>query len=194
LTSETYPEGGGRELTAGGIMIMTSSCLSALLLIAAIIYALGIGGREQAALVAAGCEPTLTPSMQQCTTQPILASKYLAVITPATQQLNTDAAAYAASEGDHLAVAEAALKAEVTSERALDASLTAFAFPPAIKPLARALINANQARATLTAEQARSSSLSRMRSFDHRVQLADAAVQTEMTRVRTAVDTPLPGS
>ena len=172
-------------------MIMISSCLSALLLIAAIIYALGIGGRERAALAAAGCEPTLTPSMQPCTTQPILASQYLAVITPATQQLNTDAAAYAASEGDHLAVAEAALKAEVTSERALDASLTAFAFPPAIAPLARGLIRANQARATLTAEQARSSSLTRMRSFNHQVQLADAAVQTEMKLVRTAVGAPL---
>ena len=194
MTSETHAEGSGRHPTSGGIMIMTSSCLSALLLIAAIIYALGTSGREQAALAAAGCEPTLTPPMQQCTTQPILASQYLAVITPATQQLNTDAAAYAASEGDHLAVAEAALKAEVTSERALDASLTAFAFPPAIAPLARALINANQARATLTAEQARSSSLSRMRSFDHRVELADAAVQNEMKLVRAAVDAPLPGA
>ena len=194
MTSESYAEGSRRQLTAGGIMIMVISCLSALLLIAAIIYALGTGGREQAALAAAGCEPTLTPPMQPCTTQPILASQYLAVITPATQQLNTDAAAYAASEGDHLAVAEAALKAEVTSERALDASLTAFAFPPAIAPLARALINANQARATLTAEQAQSSSLSRMRSFDHRAQLADAAVQTAMKLVRAAVDAPLPGA
>ena len=194
MTSETYAEGSRRQLTAGGIMIMVISCLSALLLIAAIIYALGTSGRERAALAAAGCEPTLTPSMQPCTTQPMLASQYLAVITPATQQLNTDAAAYAASEGDHLAVAEAALKAEVTSERALDASLTAFAFPPAIAPLARALINANQARATLTAEQARSSSLTRLRSFDHQVQAADAAVQTEMKLVLTAVDAPLPGA
>ena len=194
MTSETYAEGSRRQLTAGGIIITISSCLSALLLIAAMLYALGAGGRVQAALAAAGCEPTLTPSMQPCTTQPILASKYLAVITPATQQLTTDAAAYAASEGDHLAVAEAALKAEVTSERALGTSLTAFAFPPAIAPLARALISANQARATLTAEQARSSSLSRMRSLDHQVQLADAAVQTQMTLVRTAVDAPLPGA
>ena len=194
MTSESYAEGSRRQLTAGGIMIMVISCLSALLLIAAIIYALGTGGREQAALAAAGCEPTLTPPMQPCTTQPILASQYLAVITPASQQLTTDAAAYAASEGDHLAVAEAALKAEVTSERALDASLTAFAFPPDIAPLARALIRANQARAALTAEQAASSSLTRLRSFDHRVQLANAAVQTEMKLVRTAVDAPLPGA
>jgi hypothetical protein len=132
--------------------------------------------------------------MQQCTTQPILKSQYLAVITPATQQLNTDAAAYASSEGDNLTVAEAALKAEVTSERALDASLTAFAFPPAIIPLARALIRADQARAALTAEQAGSSSLTRLRSFNHQVQVANAAVQTEMKLVQAAVDAPLPGA
>ena len=116
------------------------------------------------------------------------------MITPATQQLNTDAAAYAASEGDHLAVADSALQAEATSERGLDASLTAFAFPPAIAPLAKALISANQARATVTAAQARASSLTRMRSFDHQVQVADAAVQTEMKLVLTAVDAPLPCS
>jgi hypothetical protein len=194
MTSETYAEGSGRPLTAGGIMITIISCLSALLLIGAVIYAAGTGGREQAALAAAGCEPTLTPPMQQCTTQPILARQYLAVITPATQQLSTDAAAYAASEGDHLAVAEAALRAEVTSERALDASLTAFALPPAIVPLAKALIRANEARQTLTAEQARATSLARMRSFNHRVQLANASVQARMKLLRTAIDTPLPGS
>jgi hypothetical protein len=33
-----------------------------------------------------------------------------------------------------------------------------------------------------------------MRAFDHRVQLADAAVQKEMTLVRRAVDAPLPGT
>ncbi len=73
MTSETYAEGSRRELTAGGIIIIVRSCLSALLLIAALIYALGTGRTAQAALAAADCEPTLSPSMQQCTTQPILA-------------------------------------------------------------------------------------------------------------------------
>ena len=181
-------------MTTGGIMIMAVSCLSALLLIAAIVYAMGIGQRHTAALAAADCEPNLSPSRQQCTTQPMLAAEYAAVMAPASQQLTTDAAAYAANEGDHLAVAEAALKAEVTAERALGRSLAAFPFPPAIAPLAKGLIQANQARAALTAEQAASSSLTRLRSFNHRVQLADAAVQTEMKLVRTAVDAPLPGA
>jgi uncharacterized membrane protein len=91
-------------------------------------------------------------------------------------------------------VAEAALTAEAATERALGRSLAAFPFPPGIAPIAKGLIQANQARATLTAEQARSSSLTRLRSFNHRLQLANAAVQTEMTLVRTAIDAPLPGS
>jgi hypothetical protein len=194
LTSETYVEGGRPRITTGGVMIVVSSALSALLLIGALIYAAGIGQRHTAALAAAGCEPNLTPSDQPCTTQPMLASEYLAIVSPATQQLTADTAAYAANDGRNLAVAEAALKAEVTTERALDQSLAAFTFPPAIAPLAKALIQADQARATLTAEQARSSSLTRLRSFSHRIQLADAAVQTEMRLVRTAVDTPLPTS
>jgi hypothetical protein len=194
MTSETYAEAGRPGVTLGGVIITAVSCLSALLLIAAIIYAAGTGAREQSALTAAGCEPTLTPLMQPCTTQPILAGQYLALITPAAQQLATDAAAYDASEGDNLAVAEAALKAEVTSERALDARLGALALPPAIVPLAKALISANEARATLTAEQARSSSLTQMRSFNHRVQLATAAVEADMKLVRAAVDTPVRGT
>jgi hypothetical protein len=173
-------------------MIMISSALSALLLIGALIYAAGIGQRHTAGLAAAGCEPGLTPSDQPCTTQPMLASEYLAILSPAVQQLTADTAAYAANEGRNLTVAEAALKAEVTAERALDQSLAAFTFPPAIAPLVRGLIRADQARAALTAEQSRSSSLTRLRSFNHRIQLADAGVETEMRRVRTAVDTPLP--
>ena len=43
MTSETYAEAAG-GLTAGGILIMVISCLSALLLIAALVYAAGTGG------------------------------------------------------------------------------------------------------------------------------------------------------
>ena len=192
MTSETYADGSGRGITTGGVIITAVSCLSALLLLGALLYATGVGQRHTTALAAADCEPNLSPSGQPCTTQPMLAADYAALLASASQQLTTDAVAYEANEGDHLAVAEAALTAEAATERALGRSLATFPFPPGIAPLARGLIAANQARAALTAEQARSSSLTRLRSFDHRVQLADAAVQTEMTLVRTAVDAPLP--
>ena len=194
MTTEAYPGAGRPGMTSGGVIITAVSCLSALLVIAALVYATGIGQRHTAALAAADCEPNLSPSGQQCTTQPMMAAEYAAMLAPAGQQLTTDAAAYTANEGDHLAVAEAALTAEVAAERALGRSLAAFPFPPAIARLAKGLIQANQARAGLTAEQAASSSLTRLRSFNHQVQLADAAVQTEMKLVLAAVDAPLPGA
>ena len=171
---------------------MVSSSLAALLVIAALIYAIGIGQRHEAALAAAGCEPSLSPSGQQCTTAQMLASHYMTIMTPASQQLNADVAAYHAHEKDNLAAAEAALTAEVTSEHAFDTSLAGMTFPPAIAPIAKALVRANQARATLTAEQAWSASLIRLRSFNHRVQAAGAAVHTEMKLIRKALDSPPP--
>jgi hypothetical protein len=192
--SETYAAGGRPRLTTGGIMIMVSSGLSALLLIGALVYAVGIGPRHVAALAAADCEPNLTPAGMPCTTQPMLARRYAALMAPASQQLTTDAVAYEANERGHLTVAEAALTAEVMTERALGRSLAAFPFPPAVAPVAKALITANQARATLTAEQAQSTSLTRLRSFNHRVQVAEAAAQAEMRLVTAAVDAPLPGA
>lgn len=188
--SETYAPGVQKQTTAGRVILMASSCLAAVLVIAGLIYAAGTGQRHQAALAAAGCEPGLSPSGLQCTTAQMLASQYMAIMTPASQQLNADVAAYAANERHHLAAAEAALTAEVTEENAFDTSLAGIEFPPAIAPLARALIRADQARAKLIAEQARSSSLTRLRSFNHRVQVASVAVQTEMKLILKAVDSP----
>lgn len=189
--SQAYAAG-GEETRTGGIILLISSCLAALLLIAALFYAMGTGGRHQAALAAADCEPGLSPSGLPCTTVQMLTSEYTAVATPASQQLNADVAAYTANEEHNLAAAEAVLTAEVTSEHALDTSLAGIKFPPAITPMVNALIQANQGRATLTAEQARSSSLTEMRSFDHRIDVASAAVEAEMKLVRTAVESPPP--
>jgi hypothetical protein len=190
--SETGAGGGQEETTAGGVIIAVSSVLAALLVIAGLWYASGTGARHEAALAAASCEPNLSPSGLPCTTAQMLAREYLAIMTPASQQLNADVAAYTASEKHNLAEAEAALTAEVTSERAFDTSLAAITFPPAIAPLAKSLIRADQARAVLTAEQARSSSLTRMRSFDRRVQAAGAAAQTQLALIRQALDSPPP--
>jgi hypothetical protein len=188
--SETCASGGQGQTAAGRVILVASSCLAAVLVIAAIIYAMGTGQRHQAALAAAGCEPGLSPSGLPCTTAQMLASRYLAIMTPASQQLSADVAAYTASERRHLAAAEAALTAEVTAENAFDTSLAGIEFPPAIAPVAEALIRADRARAKLIAEQARSSSLTRLRSFNHRVQVASAAVQAEEKLIGKALDPP----
>jgi hypothetical protein len=188
--SETYVSGGHDDTAAGKVILMITSSLAAVLVIAGLIYALGTGQRHMAALAAAGCIPSLSPSGLQCTTAQMLDSQYTAVLTPASQQLDADTAAYTASEGNNLAVARAALTAEVTSERAFDTSLGGITFPPSVAPIAQALIRVNEARATLTAEQARLSSLTQMRSFNHRVQAASAAVQTQLTLIRKALHSP----
>jgi hypothetical protein len=188
--SETYAAGGQEQTTAGKVILVVSSSLAAVLVIAGLIYAMGTGQRHLAALAAAGCEPGLSPSGLQCTTAQMLTSQYMAIMDPASQQLNADVAAYTASERHHLAAAKAALTAEVAAEQALDTSLAGIQFPPAIAPIAKALVRADQARARLTAEQARSSSLTQLRSFSRRVQVASAAVQTEMKLILTALDSP----
>lgn len=178
------------ETTTGRVIVMVSSAVATVLLIAAVIYATGIGARHRGALAAAGCEPNLSPSGLPCTTAPMLTRRYLAIVTPATQQLDADVADYAANETGNLAAARAALTAEVTSDDALGSDLTGIAFPPAVAPMARVLARDNQARAQLAAEQARSSSLAQLRSFDHRVQVANATAQAEIQLVLRALRSP----
>jgi hypothetical protein len=192
--SATYASDSQEQTTAGNVILMISSILAALLVIAGLIYAMGTGERHKAALAAAGCVPNLSPSGLQCTTMPMLAGQYMAILTPASQQVNTAMTAYAANERHDLAAAEAALTAEVTTEHAFDSSLAGMTFPPAITPMANALLQADQALAKLTAEQAEASSLSRLRSFNHRVKAASAVVQTDMNVIHKALDSPLPVS
>ena len=184
-----YARGGQKSTRSGGLILAAIAVLSALLVIWGLYYAAGTGARHQAALAAAGCEPNLSPSGVQCTTVWMLERRYVAITTPAIQQLNTDVAAYSASEGHNLSSAEAALKAEVTSASAFETSLAHFPFPPVVAPVAKSLIDAIQARMRLTVEQARSPSLARLRSFNDRVNRAGDAVQTELKLVRTALYT-----
>ena len=141
--SATHAGRGQDETAAGRVILMVSSILAAVLVIAGLVYAMGTPERHKAALAEAGCEPGLSPAGLQCTTAQMLASQYLAIMTPASQQLNADVAAYTASERHHLAAAEAALTAEVASEHAFDTSLAGIAFPPAIAPIAKALAQAD---------------------------------------------------
>jgi hypothetical protein len=187
--SAVYPRGGLEQAKADRIVVLAISVLSAVLVMAGLFYAAGTSTRHKAALAAAGCEPNLSPSGLQCTTTQMLARQFQAVTTPAVQQLTTDASAYTANEGRHLGLAEAALTAEVTAENALAASLARFPFPSAAAPAARALIEADQVRARLTAAQARSSSLAQLRSFNHRVRVAGAGFQDELKLVVRALNT-----
>jgi hypothetical protein len=188
--SETYARGGRESTGAGGFILVVASLLAALLVLAGLSYAAGTPARHRAALAQAGCEPSLSPAGVQCTTARMLTKRYLAVLVPARQQLAADIAAYRTNQRRDLAAAQTALMAEVTSEHAFDVSLARITLPPAIAAIARALIRANEARATLTVKQAGSTSLTQLRSFDRRVDVASAAVQKEMKLIRAALESP----
>jgi hypothetical protein len=216
---ETYARGGEDQTRAGGVIIMITGFLAALLVIAGLAYGAGASARHKVALAAADCEPSLFITGLPCTTQQMVLSQYEGIVTPASKQLNADMATYRASERHNLVAAEAALSAEVTTEQALDNSLAAVAFTPQNRAtalalitnaassgnpvpsaavtftpqttvIADALVQADQALAKLTARQARSSSLRQLRSFNKRAQVADAAVQAEMKLLRNALATP----
>ncbi len=217
---EAYARDGEERTKAGIVILMIAGFVAAVLVIAGLIYAAGASGRHKAALAAAGCEPSLFIVGLPCTTQRMVMSQYEAIVTPAGKQLNADMAAYRANERRNLVGAEAALTAELEAVQALDNSLATVTFTPQntararalitnaastgtpvpsaaviftsqATPIADALVRADQALATLIAEQARSSSLRQLRSFNHRVQVAHAAVQTKMKLLRKALATPI---
>jgi hypothetical protein len=218
--SETYARSRQDDTATGRFLIVTVSLLSALLVLLALFYATGMNARHKAGMAEGGCEPSLFISGLPCTTEQMLVSQYQEIVAPYTRQLTTDMAVYTANENRNLSTAEAVLTAEVTTEQTLGSSLTAatftsqneatavalittafdsgndtpstaILFTPQMTPIVNALIRANQARATLTAEQARASSLITMRSFNARIEADAAAVQAEMKLLLKAIDTSL---
>ncbi len=208
-----------RTTTAGGVIVAFVALLSTVLVIAGLVYATGASARHKSALAADDCVPALFVVGLPCTNQRMEMRRYEGIVTPAIQQLATESAAYRANEGRNLAAAETALTAEVAAEQALDNGLTAVMytpqtratsvalitnsisfgnpippaaviFSPQVSAMADALVRDIQALAKLTSEQARSSSLTQLRSFNARIQAATVAVQSEMQLISKAVETP----
>lgn len=187
--NEAYAGAGQVRTTGGGFLLATISLLATVLVIAGLIYATGIGARRKVLMAQGDCAPvpSLTQTGLDCTTEQQLDGQYTRLTAPAIQQLTTDKAAYAASEFTSLTAARAALMAQVTLSTSLDADLARFQFPAYIAPEARKLIQADEALIKLKAEQARSSTLARMRTFDAPVQAASAVVQADAQVVAKAM-------
>jgi hypothetical protein len=208
--SETYAE---EETAIGGVLLVAISILAGILVLAGLFYAVGTGARHKTALALNDCEPSMSPSGLPCNTQQMVLSQFEGIVTPAGKQLSADMVAYSANERHHLAAAEAALTSEVATEQALGNSLAAVAYTPQnyanainlitlafdagnntpsaailLTPqttvMADALMRDNQALARLTAEQAKSTTLTQLRSFNDRVDAANAAVLAEINAIR----------
>jgi hypothetical protein len=215
---ETYGRGGQEDSRAGIVILLVAGFMAAVLVIAGLIYAMGTSARHKAALAGADCEPSDFISGMPCATHSMLIRQYAGMVTPASNQMSADMAAYRANENHHLAAAEAALSSAVATEQALANSLAAVTFTPQnratadrlitgaemignpvpmaavtfspqMTPIADALIQADQALAKLTGEQAKSTSLTRLRSFNPRVDVASATVQTQMKLLLAAIGT-----
>jgi hypothetical protein len=217
--SETYSDDYERE-TVGGFLIVAISILSGILVLAGLFYATGASARHKTALAVNNCEPSMSPSGIPCNTEQMVISEYNGIVNPASKLLAADMAAYNVNERHSLAAAKAALTSEVATEQALDNSLAAVAYTPQnyanaitlittafdsggstpgaailLSPQATVIANAavrdNQALATLTAQQARSTSLTQLRSFNTRVEADTAAVQAEMKLIGKTLAAPI---
>jgi hypothetical protein len=186
-----YTKGSDKSTRTGGLIVAAVSVLSTFLVLWGLYYATGVGPRHQRALAAAQCEPNLLSVNVECTTVPVLNGQYNGIANPAIQQVNADVALYTTSETVNLTAAETALSAEVTVEKGFVHSLVSFPFPPSVAPKAEALIRAISAQAKLTAEQARSSSLAQMQSFNSQISAASAVVRTDLTLVHTTLEKPV---
>jgi hypothetical protein len=182
---------GAEHTRAGGVIVALLSLLCTFLVLWGLYYASGTGERHRVALAASGCEPNLSPDTNTCTTVFMLNNQYRRLVNPAIQQVNTAMADYAANETQSLAAAEAALRAAATTENAFHKSLTQFRFPPSVAPMATKLMQAVHAQASLSEKQALSSSLTRMRSFDGRIDAAATSVRADLTLVRKALEKPV---
>jgi len=217
--SETYADDYEPE-TLGGFLVVAISILAGILVLAGLFYATGTAARHKSALAVNNCEPSMSPSGIPCNTQQMVISQYNGIVNPASKLLAADMAAYKVNEGRHLGAAEAALNSEVATERTLDSSLAAVAYtsqnyanainlitvafdagvntPAAailLTPQATAIANAamrdNQALATLTAQQAKSTSLTKLRSFNARVEADTVAVEAEMKLIGKTLAAPI---
>jgi len=218
--SETYADYGEEQGTFGGVLLVAISILSGILVLAGLLYAAGTSARHKTALAVNNCEPSMSPSGIPCNTQQMVIGEYNGIVNPASKLLAADMAAYNVNEGHHLAAAEAALSSEVATEQALDNSLAAVAYTPQnygnaitlitlafdagtntpgaailLTPQATAIANVavrdNQALAKLTAQQARSTSLIQLRSFNTRVEADTVAVQAEMKLIGKTLTAPI---
>ena len=219
--SATYADYDQDRIAAtGGVLLAAISILAGILVLLGLIYATGTSARHKTALAVNNCEPSMSPSGLPCNTQQMVISAFNGIVNPASNLLAADMAAYDVNEGRNLAAAEAVLTSEVATEQALNNSLAAMAYTPQnygnainlitiafdagnntpsaailLSPQATVIadtaVRDNQALATLTAQQARSTSLAQLQSFNTRVAADTATVQAEMKLIGKTLAAPI---
>lgn len=188
-----------------------ASLLAVVLVIAILTFDAGAGSRQRS---------EDAKVMEPVTDLSTLAGQYAAFAAPVNQNLGTDINSYNASEFSSPAAARSALRAEVTTERSFDASLTTWLaawtkdyaaaktlqanaesnpdesvtvtipYLPAVAAAAQALLTADQASESLITRQAQAGTLPGMRSFNGAHQSASTAVEAQATLLRKDLHLP----
>jgi len=140
----------------------------------------------------AGSSPAPTSPATPSSGTRALAALYLAIAKPANHRLDTEVNGFTDHERDNLAAAEADLRAQAATERRFDRKLLKTGFPAPVAAVVHALVRVNQNRVKLTERQARSASITQLRSFASQHKTADAAVEVQVRIIRRDLGLPPP--
>jgi hypothetical protein len=163
----------------------------AVVLFATVLLAAGCAGSHPATATAPSPQVKAVSTVSAAQLH-ALAVRYMAIAEPANERLDHEVGGYRDNSRHDLTAAEAELRAEVATEQQFDRQLSRMPFPLPVAATAHALIGANQIRIGLTSQQARSSSIAQLRSFDRRHHAADAAVEVQVRAIRQALGLPPP--
>jgi hypothetical protein len=122
-----------------------------------------------------------------------LARQYLAIAVAGNHHLETDFDGLRKVHGN-LELARAYLRDAAATERLFDRRLMQLELPPALATVARLMVTANQARAQLADQAARSTSLAQLRGYQARLTAANAPVEDAVRVLRRMLGLPPPAT
>ncbi len=155
-------------------------CVAALTCAALLVAACGIQAPSPNASVARPAPPADARVVREQ-----LADRYLAIAQAGNRRLEKDLGRLEDRDGIGLTTAKAALADAAATERQFDHRLSLIEFGPPIEPIASLLYRLNQARASVTAAAARSTTLRQLRIWLGRLDRENAAVEEAVRILRS---------
>ena len=153
----------------------------------------GLAALTCAALLATACA-SQAPSPPAKVTRGQLADRYLAIAEAGNRHLERDLGRLEGRDRTQLAAAKADLADAAATERLFDHRLSLIKFSPPIEPIASLLYRLNQARASVTAAAARSTTLPQLRVWLERLERENAAVEDAVRVIRSQLGLPPPST
>ena len=160
--SAGYADDAPATASSGFWIVATGSVVAVILLILALVYNSGRTAR--------------------------IGSLYVSLAAPANQAATASVNAYQRDQRTNLAAAKADLVKLEKAYASFDTSIRAVTLPRTAG--GAALINANLKREALIRQQEKATTLRQLRSFNGRVNSANAAVQAQVQQARTALGLP----